>query len=176
MTTLQPPPISLLDKYRGRERETLYSTTVTVTGGDAGHGRASGVARSDDGNLDVNLRLPRELGGSGGGTNPEQLFAAGYAACFHGALSLLAAQAGISIPDSSVSVTVDFGRDPMDGLFVLTVHTRIRLPGVERVVAEELVRNTERYCPYTKMARQGITNVVALDPVDQCPSQDTRST
>jgi Ohr subfamily peroxiredoxin len=163
MTRLQPPPLSLLDKYRGRDQQTLYSTTVTVTGGAAGHGRASGIARSDDGSLEVNLRLPKELGGPGGGTNPEQLFAAGYAACFHGALSLLAAQAGVSIPDSSVSVTVDFGRDPMDGLFVLTVHTRIRLPGVERAVAEELVRNTERFCPYTKMARQGITNIVALD-------------
>jgi Ohr subfamily peroxiredoxin len=163
MTRLLQPPLTLLDKYRGRDRQTLYSTTVTVTGGAAGHGRASGIARSDDGNLEVDLRLPRELGGPGGGTNPEQLFAAGYAACFHGALSLLAAQAGVPIPDSAVSVTVAFGRDPMDGLFVLTVDTRIRLPGVERAVAEELVRNTERFCPYTKMARQGITNIVALD-------------
>lgn len=166
MTRLQPPPITLLDKYRGRDQQTLYSTTVTVTGGAAGHGRASGVACSDDGNLKVTLRLPRELGGPGGGTNPEQLFAAGYAACFHGALSLLAAQAGVPIPGSSVSVTVDFGRDPVDGLFVLTVHTRIRMPGVERAVAEELIRNTERFCPYTKMARQGITNIVALDTAE----------
>jgi Ohr subfamily peroxiredoxin len=162
MTTLRPPPLSLFDKYRGRDTQTLYSTTVTVTGGDAGHGRASGIARSDDGNLAVDLRLPKALGGAGGGTNPEQLFAAGYAACFHGALSLLAAQAGVPIPGASVEVTVDLGRDPMDGLFVLTAHTRIRLPGVERVVAEELVRNTERFCPYTKMARQGIGNIVKL--------------
>jgi Ohr subfamily peroxiredoxin len=162
MTTLRPPPLTLLDKYHGRDLQTLYSTTVTVTGGDAGHGRASGIARSDDGNLVVHLRLPKALGGPGGGTNPEQLFAAGYAACFHGALSLLAAQASIPIPDASVQVTVDFGRDPMDGLFILSAQTRVRLPGVERVVAEELVRNTERFCPYTKMARQGIENVVAL--------------
>ncbi|MFM0342595.1 Ohr family peroxiredoxin [Paraburkholderia sp. RL17-347-BIC-D] len=162
MTTLRPPPLTLLDKYHGRDLQTLYSTTVTVTGGDAGHGRASGIARSDDGNLVVHLRLPKALGGPGGGTNPEQLFAAGYAACFHGALSLLAAQASIPIPDASVQVTVDFGRDPMDGLFILSAQTRVRLPGVERVVAEELVRNSERFCPYTKMARQGIENVVAL--------------
>jgi Ohr subfamily peroxiredoxin len=162
MTTLRPPPLTLLDKYHGRDLQTLYSTTVTVTGGDAGHGRASGIARSDDGNLVVHLRLPKALGGPGGGTTPEQLFAAGYAACFHGALSLLAAQASIPIPDASVQVTVDFGRDPMDGLFILSAQTRVRLPGVERVVAEELVRNTERFCPYTKMARQGIENVVAL--------------
>ncbi len=162
MVTLQAPPLSLLDKYKGRDLQTLYSTTVAVTGGDASHGRASGIARSDDGNLDVHLRLPKALGGPGGGTNPEQLFAAGYAACFHGALSLLAAREHIPIPGSSVEVTVEFCRDPMDGLFVLAAHTRIHLPGVERIVAEELVRNTERFCPYTKMARQGITNTVAL--------------
>jgi Ohr subfamily peroxiredoxin len=162
MTLLRPPPLLLLDKYYGRDIQTLYSTTVTVTGGDAGYGRASGIARSDDGNLAVEFRLPEALGGPGGGANPEQLFAAGYAACFHGALSLLAARVGIPIPGASVAVTVDFGRDPMDGLFILTAHTRIRLPGVERMVAEELVRNAERFCPYTKMARQGIGNIVAL--------------
>ncbi len=164
MTTLRPPPLTLLEKYHGRDAQTLYSATVTVTGGDAGHGRASGRARSDDGNLDVQLRLPEELGGPGGGTNPEQLFAAGYAACFHGALSLLAARAGIPIPASSVQVTVDFSRDPMDGLFVLAAYIRIRLPGVERAAAEALIRDAERFCPYAKMARQGIVNIVALVP------------
>jgi osmotically inducible protein OsmC len=164
MTLLRPSPLTLLDKYHGRDAYTLYSTTVTVEGGEAGRARASGIARSDDGNLEVHLRLPKALGGSGGGTNPEQLFAAGYAVCFHSALSLLATRAGILIPDASVGVTVDFGRDPIDGLFVLTAHTRIRLPGIERVVAEELIRDAERVCPYTKMARQGIRNVVALIP------------
>jgi Ohr subfamily peroxiredoxin len=142
-----------------------------VTGGDAEHGRASGVARSDDGNLEVDLRLPDALGGPGGGTNPEQLFAAGYAACFHGALSLLAARAGIPIPDAKVEASVTFGRDPVDGLYTLTADVRIYLPGVERAVAEELVRRTERFCPYAKMARQGIVNVVSLappsDPADE---------
>ncbi|MGF6779707.1 Ohr family peroxiredoxin [Paraburkholderia sp. GAS334] len=166
MTTLRPPPLTLLDRYHGQDTQTLYSTTVTVTGGHAGHGRASCIARSDDGQLAVDLRLPKALGGPDGGTNPEQLFAAGYAACFHGALSLLAARSGIPVPGASVEVTVDFGRDPIDGLFMLTAYTRIRLPGVERAVAEELVRNTERFCPYTKMARQGIVNVVALVPPD----------
>jgi len=163
MPPLEPPPLTLLDKYRGRDVQTLYAATVTVTGGVAGHGRASGVARSDDGNLDLSLRLPGELGGPGGGTNPEQLFAAGYATCFHGALSLLAAQAGVPVCDCSVTVTVEFCRDPVDGLFLLKARTRVRLPGVDRAVAEELVRNTERFCPYAKMARQGIQNIVALD-------------
>jgi|SRR5690554_4390858 len=167
MASIQPPPLSLLDRYRGRDTQILYTTTVSVTGGDAGHGRASGVARSDDGNLDLHLRLPEALGGPGGGTNPEQLFAAGYAACFHGALSLLAARDKIPIPGSSVEVKVDFSRDPMDGLFALTAHTWIRLPGVEQAIAEELVRNTERFCPYTKMARQGIKNIVALVSTDE---------
>jgi Ohr subfamily peroxiredoxin len=112
------------------------------------------------------LRLPKALGGPGGGTNPEQLFAAGYAACFHGALSLLAARAAIPIPGASVGVTVDFGRDPMDGLYILTAHMRVHLPGVERTVAEELIRNTERFCPYTKMTKQGIASVVALADSD----------
>lgn len=164
MTRLRPPPLTLLDKYHGKDTQTLYSTTVTVTGGDAGHGRASGIARSDDGQLAVDLRMPKALGGPGGGTNPEQLFAAGYAACFHGALSLLAARAGVPIPGSVVDVTVDFDRDPIDGLFKLTAHTRVHLPGVARAAAEELVRDTERFCPYTKMARHGIENIVALVP------------
>lgn len=81
------------------------------------------------------------------------MFAAGYAACFHGALSLLAARTAVRIHDASVDVTVDFSRDPTDGLFVLSAHTRVHLPGVERAVAEELVRKTEWFCPYTKMAR-----------------------
>ncbi|WP_227246886.1 Ohr family peroxiredoxin [Paraburkholderia caribensis] len=162
MTTPGPPPLTLLDKHSGREPRILYSTTVTVTGGGTGHGRASGVARPDDGQLAVELRMPKALGGPGGGTNPEQLFAAGYAACFHGALSLLAARTAVRIHDASVDVTVDFRREPTDGLFVLSAHTRVHLPGVERAVAEELVRKTEWFCPCTKMARQGIVNVVAL--------------
>jgi Ohr subfamily peroxiredoxin len=164
MNPLVPPPLTLLDKYYGPDFHGLYSTTVSVTGGDAGHGRASGVARSDDGNLDVNLRLPGALGGPGSGTNPEQLFAAGYAACFHGALSLLAARAGIPIPGARVQASITFGRDPVDGLYTLTADVRIHLPGVERAIAEELVRHTERFCPYAKMARQGIVNVVSLAP------------
>ncbi|MBO1111370.1 Ohr family peroxiredoxin [Bordetella petrii] len=162
MSKLQPPSLSLLDKYRGEDFQALYSTTVTVQGGEARHGRASGIARSDDGELQVNLRLPTELGGPAGGTNPEQLLAAGYAACFHGALSLLAAKAGLDVPDAEVKVSVTFGRDPVDGLYALTAHVNIHLPGIDRAVAEELVRNTERLCPYSKMARQGMHSVVAL--------------
>ncbi|CAB3696457.1 Ohr family peroxiredoxin [Paraburkholderia rhynchosiae] len=159
---LQPPPLSLLDRYRGRDFHPLYTTTVTVCGGETGHGRASGVARSDDGNLDVELRLPTEFGGPGNGTNPEQLFAAGFAACFHGALNLLGKRAALEVNNTVVEVQVAFGRDPMDGGYALVIDLRVRMPGVERRVAEELVRNAERLCPYAKMARQGTVNIVTV--------------
>ncbi|AHB08177.1 peroxiredoxin [Pandoraea pnomenusa] len=162
MSKLRPPPPSLLDKYRGRDFHPLYATSVTVHGGEAAHGRASGIAASDDGELFVNLRLPVELGGSGGGTNPEQLFAAGYAACFHGALSMLAERAGLSIPDASVTATITFGRDPVDGLFALQAEINIHLPDMSREVAEALVRNTERLCPYSKMTQDGIPSILGL--------------
>jgi Ohr subfamily peroxiredoxin len=159
---LQRPPTSLLDKYTGAEFQPLYTATVRVTGGECRHARTSGVARSDDGMLDVRLRQPAELGGEGEGTNPEQLFAASYAACFQGALSLLAARANVNIPDAEITASVTFGRDPVDGLFTLIAQVQISLPGVDRALAAELVRNTERICPYAKMAREGIECVVSL--------------
>ena len=163
MRRLRRPPTSLLDKFHGNEVQELYTGTVVVAGGEAAHGRASGIVRSEGGELELHLRLPRELGGEGGGTNPEQLLAAGYAACFHGALSLLAARRGLDIPDVTVTAAVTFGRDPIDGLFLLTSEIRVAIPGVDRALAEELLRNTERNCPYTKMFRQGIESVVTLE-------------
>lgn len=163
MTELLPPPTSLLDKHHGKEFHPIYTATVRVNGGETGHGRASGVARSEDGVLDVQLRMPRQLGGPGGGTNPEQLFAAGFAACFHGALSLLAARAHVEIPNTEVVASVAFGRDPVDGLFMLSADIRVRIPGVDPAVAGELIRSTERICPYAKMAKTGIDCVIALE-------------
>lgn len=159
---LQPPPLTLLDRYRGQGFTALYTTTVTVSGGEAAHGRASGRARSDDGNLAIDLRLPAAMGGPGNGTNPEQLFAAGYAACFHGALGLLARRAHVDMAQATVAVEVAFGRDPVDGGYALIAEVRVRMPGVARPLAEELVRNTERLCPYAKMAREGIHSVVCV--------------
>lgn len=83
MTELKPPSPAMLDRYQGDDVKPLYTGRVRVSGGQAQHGRASGVVRSDDGALAVDLRLPPELGGPGGGTNPEQLLAASYAGCFH---------------------------------------------------------------------------------------------
>ena len=163
MTKLIAPPVSLLDKYHGSTFEPVYATKVTVTGGEARHGRASGQVRSDDGELELDLRLPMAMGGEGGGTNPEQLFAAGYGACFHGALSLLATKHRIEIPDLAVEVEVAFGRDPVDGLHTLTAHVVARLPGLELNVAQKLVRATERICPYAKLVRQGIESSVRVE-------------
>ncbi|WP_459668717.1 OsmC family protein, partial [Achromobacter xylosoxidans] len=78
------------------------------------------------------------------------------------ALSMLAERAGLAIADASVTAIIAFGRDPVDGLFALSADINIHLPGVARAVAEELVRNTERLCPYAKMAQGGIECVVAL--------------
>lgn len=149
----------------------LYATTVSVSGGAADHGRASGVARSDDGVLALDLRMPRDLGGDGMGTNPEQLFAAGYAACFHGALVSLAERHGIAVRGATVDVTVSFRRDPVDGLFTLAARVSVRMPGVAPRLARQLLRNAERICPYTKMVRQGIESSVVLDPGEAAPQQ-----
>ena len=163
MQKLRPPPVSLLDRYSGTGFAPIYATRVTVRGGETGHGRASGVARSDDGVLQVDLRLPPALlGGPGGGTNPEQLFAAAYGACFHGALQLLATRNGIALPSCSVEVAVRLGRDPVDGHHALQADVTVRLPGLQQRVAEELVRATERVCPYAKMVRQGIEGTVRV--------------
>jgi len=164
MPPLQPPSTDLLNKYHGEDPQPLYTGRVRVTGGEAAHGRASGVVTSDDGALEVHLRLPEAMGGLGGGTNPEQLLAASYAACFHGALALLATRSGVALTDASVEAAVTFARDPMDGRYLLSADIRVSLPGVDRKVAAELVRNAERICPYAKMFRQGIAHVIALAP------------
>ncbi len=163
MSKLSAPPTSLLDIYTGSEIFPIYSTSVTVTGGEAGHGRASGRAQSDDGALDLQFRLPAAMGGPGGATNPEQLFAAGYAACFHGALSLVATKKKIQLTRGlAIKVDVTFGRDPADGLFLLTAVVQVSLPDIEAALARELVEETEKICPYAKMVRQGIHHSVAL--------------
>ena len=170
MSPLQPPSPELLDRYHGPDVQPIYTGRVRVNGGEAAHGRASGIARSDDGALDVQLRLPAAFGGPGGGTNPEQLLAASYASCFHGALNLLAARAGIALGDVSVDAEVTFARDPVDGLFQLIADISVNMPGIDRALAAELVRNTERICPYSKLFCRGIRHVVALAP--EPPSTD----
>ncbi len=163
MKTPYAPPVSLLDPYVGTDDLPLYTTTVSVTGGVSGHGRASGKAVSNDGELELELRLPKELGGNGGGTNPEQLFAAGFAACFHGAMRLVAMKNNVPLPaDFAIHCTTTFAREAFDGLFCIKARLEISLPGMAKDMALALVHETETICPYSKMADQGIASSVHL--------------
>lgn len=170
MNRLQPPPSEWLDKVHGEQIEDIYTARVVVSGGEAGHGRASGHVRSEDGALHLNLRLPAQLDGPGGGANPEQLLAAAYAACFHGALALTASRRGLRICGASVAASVTFARDPVDGMFLLTADVTVGLPDIAPEVAEELIRSTERSCPYAKMFREGIPNTVRLARKNDWPA------
>ena len=130
---------------------TLYTAKAHVTGG-----RAEGHGRTSDGALEVDLRLPAEMGGTGGGANPEQLFAVGYAACFEGALGVVARRAkadpGEVAIDSEVTLTPD-GK----GGFLLGVALRVTLPGIEDPAgATELVRAAHQVCPYSNATRGNI--------------------
>jgi Ohr subfamily peroxiredoxin len=129
----------------------LYSIQATATGGREGH------AKSADGVLDINLTVPKQLGGGGGnGANPEMLFAAGYSACFLGALKYVAGQKKVKLTDeANVTATVGIGqRDDGKG-FGLDIALSVTLPGVDRDVAEELVAQAEIVCPYSHLAHNG---------------------
>jgi Ohr subfamily peroxiredoxin len=125
-----------------------YTTQATANGG------RDGRATTADGTLDVKLSTPKELGGAGGeGNNPEQLFAAGYSACFLGALKFVAAQEKVRVPaESTVTATVGIG-PRSEGGFGLDVGLRIALPGVERAQAEALVQKAHQVCPYSHATR-----------------------
>ena len=128
----------------------LYTATATATGG------RDGRAVSSDGILDVKLSTPRELGGQGGeATNPEQLFAAGYSACFIGALKFVAGQQKKQLPaDSSITGKVGIGQIP--GGFGLEVELNISLPGFDRDEAQALVDAAHLVCPYSNATRGNI--------------------
>ncbi|AHF89234.1 Organic hydroperoxide resistance protein [Opitutaceae bacterium TAV5] len=130
----------------------LYKTESSATGG------REGQAATTDGRLSVKLSSPRELGGDGGpGTNPEQLFASGYSACFLGALKFVAGKAGTRIPpEARVTATVGIGpRDDGQG-FGLEVSLAISVPGVERATVEKLVEQAHVVCPYSHATRGNI--------------------
>ncbi len=130
----------------------VYSTEAKATGG------RDGYAETLDGSLKVNLSTPKELGGAGGdGNNPEQLFAAGYAACFIGAMKAVAGQnKHLSVPkDASVQAKVGIGQRS-EGGFELTVDLEVTLPGLEQSAAEELVEKAHQVCPYSNATRGNI--------------------
>lgn len=128
----------------------LYEATVTATGGRAGQVEAS------DGSLSMALSVPKSLGGPGGeGSNPEQLFAAGYAACFMGAVALVGRQRKLAIPaESTVTATVGIG--PVDPGYALAVELAVHLPGLDRQTAIEVVDGAHQRCPYSHATRGNV--------------------
>jgi len=127
----------------------LYTAKARTTGG------RDGRAVSDDGLLDVKLAPPKELGGMGGATNPEQLFAAGYSACFMGAIKHVAGMKKVAVPaDASIEASVDIG--PISQGFGIAVQMTINLPGLDRAVAQDLVDTAHQVCPYSNATRGNI--------------------
>ncbi|WP_104168036.1 organic hydroperoxide resistance protein [Arthrobacter sp. SX1312] len=128
----------------------LYTAVATATG----DGR-DGKARTDDGQLVVDLAVPTEMGGTGGATNPEQLFAVGYAACFHSALKLVAARSKATISETAVTAEVSIG--PVDGGgFQLAVALHAEIGGVDQGTADRLVEQAHQVCPYSNATRGNI--------------------
>ena len=134
----------------------LYTAHATATGGREGR------AASSDGALDVKLSTPRELGGAGGdGTNPEQLFAAGYSACFIGAMKAVAAKEKIALPaDTSIQGSVGIG--PIPGGFGIQAELKIHVPGMDKAQVQALVDQAHLVCPYSNATRGNIDVVLTV--------------
>jgi Ohr subfamily peroxiredoxin len=130
--------------------QVLYTADVTATG----DGRDGHVA-SSDGIIDFDVAAPKELGGAGGATNPEQLFAAGYAACYHSALRRVARRARVSVAGSTVNAQVGIGPNGSGG-FTLAVTLSVTLPGTEPAVAQQLADAAHQVCPYSTATRGNI--------------------
>lgn len=128
----------------------LYQTSATSTGG------RDGRSISEDNVLDVQLSTPKALGGQGGaGTNPEQLFAAGYSACFIGALKFVGAKDKVAVP-ADVRVVAVVGIGPIPTGFALDIELRVSLPGMPREQAQELVEKAHQVCPYSNATRGNV--------------------
>jgi lipoyl-dependent peroxiredoxin len=127
----------------------LYTAKAHTTGG------RDGASRSDDGMLDVKLSPPKAMGGAGTATNPEQLFAAGYSACFMGALKHVAGMKKIAVPaDASIDAEVDIGPIPQG--FGIAARLKVSLPGMDRAAAQDLVNAAHQVCPYSNATRGNI--------------------
>ncbi|MEO8673925.1 MAG: organic hydroperoxide resistance protein [Tahibacter sp.] len=137
----------------------LYRTSATAQGGRAGH------VRSVDGVLDLDLAMPRELGGDGrAATNPEQLFAAGYSACFENALLHVARAKKLPVHDTKVSAEVGIG-PRADGGFALAVSLNIELAGVDQASAEALVQAAHQVCPYSHALRGNVDVALSVTAI-----------
>jgi lipoyl-dependent peroxiredoxin len=129
----------------------LYTAKAHVTGG-----RAAGHGKTSDGKLEVDLRLPTEMGGDGAGTNPEELFAVGYAACFEGALGVVARRLDADVSDAAIESAVSLSPNG-EGGFILSVELDVSLPQVsDSAQAAELVRVAHTVCPYSNATRGNI--------------------
>jgi Ohr subfamily peroxiredoxin len=133
----------------------LYTAEATAYGG------RDGEVRSSDGVLDLVVHPPAELGGPGEGSNPEQLFAAGYAACFHSSLMFFAGRREIDISGSTVTARVGLGPDDAGGMS-LSVELHVDLPGVEEESARKLVRSAHKGCPYSRATKGNIPSELFL--------------
>ncbi|KQM35358.1 MULTISPECIES: organic hydroperoxide resistance protein [Rhizobium/Agrobacterium group] len=138
----------------------LYTTKATATGG----GR-EGNSKTEDGVLDVTLTVPKELGGNGAhGTNPEQLFATGYSACFLGALRVVAGKEKVKLPDDT-AVTASVGVGPREdgGGFGIDVSLKVNIPGLDKATAEDLVKKAHIVCPYSHALRTSTEVPVSVE-------------
>jgi osmotically inducible protein OsmC len=135
--------------------EALYTAVATSTG----DGRAGGRATTDDGLLDVTLAIPKSMGGPGGATNPEQLFAAGWASCFHSALKLVAAQQKVTFSDSAVVAEVTV-HPTSEGGFTLSAALHVEFGGLDQATADQLVQAAHTICPYSNATRGNIAVTV----------------
>ena len=136
--------------------DAIYTAEALATGG----GR-NGHVTTSDGTLDLDLRVPTQMGGAGGGANPELLFAAGYAGCFHGALQAVAREQKVEIHDSSVGARVHIGSNG-EGGFGLAVELEVNLPGVEAETAQRLADAAHQVCPYSNATRGNIEVTVSV--------------
>jgi Ohr subfamily peroxiredoxin len=141
----------------------LYTAQATATGG------REGQARSSDGVLDAQLAIPAELGGPGGGTNPEQLFAAGYSACFQSAMFTVARRMQLSAEGSTVTAKVGLGTQE-GGAFNIAVELDVALPGLDREDAEKLVERAHQVCPYSNATRGNVEVTLRVVEAAAAPS------
>jgi len=136
---------------------TLYSTTATAIGG------RHGTVRTDDGLLDIQLAIPTSMGGKGGATNPEQLFAAGYAACFENAVIHVSRSKEAKVGDKDITVDATVGLLPNgSGGFALTVAMAVDIVGIDQATAEDIVQTAHAVCPYSNAVKGNIDVAITV--------------